>query len=279
MKTVLKEPLLHFLLLGAALFLIYALTAGTTGEGDSIDLSEAKITQLRFAFEKTRQRQPSEEELQALILNELKQRVAYKKAVEMGLLEGDNIVQKRLQQKLEFIVEDAVSTLLPSDKELTEFLLAHNEDYRSDKVFSFIQLYFDRQQHDDVTAVMQEVMQQLQTMAENEHSEELLLSFSDNIFVPMKTVDMPNHQVARFLGSDFADALGGLQPGQWQSGIRSGYGVHIVKLMTQSGGELQSLEQVRAQVKKQWLNVQRRQSLDKLYQGLFKEYQVKMNPG
>ena len=274
MKTILKEPLLHFLLLGAALFLIYSFTTQASGESGSINLSDAKIEQLRFSFEKTRQRQPSAEELDALMLNELKQRVAYKKAVEMGLLAGDSIVQKRLQQKLEFIVEDAVSALQPTDKQLTEFLLAHEEDYRSDKVFSFTQLYFDAQQHDDVTATMQAVMQQVEAMDPEAPSEARLLAMSDNIFMPVKTISMSYRHVARHLGSSFADALAVMPMDQWHSGIKSGYGMHIVKLIDQSGGELQSLNQVRKKVTSHWLQAQRQQSLEHFYQNLFEEYKV-----
>ena len=99
MKTLLKEPLLHFLLLGAALFYFYSLVNDNQANDNEITLSAAKIVQLKYSFEKTRQRQPTEEELAALVNNYFKEQVAYQKGVEMGLLAGDGIIQKRIQQK------------------------------------------------------------------------------------------------------------------------------------------------------------------------------------
>ena len=275
MKTLLKEPLLHFLLLGAALFYFYSLVNDNQTNDNEITLSAAKIVQLKYNFEKTRQRQPTEEELAALVNNYFKEQVAYQKGVEMGLLDGDGIIQKRIQQKVEFIVEDSVSRLEPDDAELSSFLKEHQDDYRSEQVFSFVQLYFDPSKHRDVTAILTKTMAQITALDETEHTAVKLMPLSDNIFLDYQYTDVSYAFVARYFGSKFAEALVTMESGKWLVDVKSGYGEHIVKLKTKQGGELQPLAAVRAQVKEAWLNEQRKQSLAKFYQDLFVEYQVK----
>lgn len=272
MKALLKEPLLHFLLLGAALFLIYSLRSkGQTN--NEITIPASKIAQITYSFEKTRQRKPTKAELDALIENYFKEQVAYLKGVEMGLLDGDGIIQKRVQQKLEFIVEDAVTNLDPSDEQLTVFLQNHNDDYRSDRVFSFTQLYFDPSKHQDVKQSMQLALAKLSSQT-SPRSDADLLALSDNIYLELSYLNLPYHQVARFFGSKFADALVTMTTDSWQQNVKSGYGVHIVQLHAKTGGEIQSLAQVKVQVKQDWLNQQRQNTIKDFYQALFKEYQV-----
>jgi hypothetical protein len=278
-KTLLKEPLLHFLLIGAAFFYFYSLTSNSENDGESIVITGGKLAQLTYSFEKTRQRAPTEEELAALIENYFKQQVAYKKGVEMGLLENDSIIQQRIQQKLEFIVEDAVSVLEPSDEQLTTFLNEHQDDYRNEQVFTFRQLYFDPSKHDDITSKMNNVLSVINKKTTDEvinkrFIEDKLLPLSDSIYLEYQYNDMPYGLVARYFGSRFAGALVAMPLNNWQKDIKSGYGVHIVELNNRAGGDIQPLAQVRLQVKKDWLAKQRDLSLDKFYQALFIEYGV-----
>lgn len=274
MKTLLKEPLLHFLLLGAALFYFYLLTGNNPTGDDKISLSENKIAQLQYSFEKTRQRPPNKQELDALIHNYFKEEVAYKKGVEMGLLENDSIIQKRIQQKLEFIIEDATTSREPSDAELSKFLTAHSDDYRSPQIFNFTQLYFDPSKHQDVFTKMGNTLRQVMATNEAEQTSTTLLPLSDNIYLEYQYTDISHALVARYFGSKFANTLTTMPMNTWQKAVESGYGWHLVKLTSKEGGQIQPLAQVQAQVKKDWLNEQRRISLETFYQKLFAEYQV-----
>lgn len=279
MKTLLKEPLLHFLLLGAVLFLVYSPSASEQDASGVIKLTASKRAQLEYSFEKTRQRKPSKQELNALINSYYKEQVAYQKGVEMGLLNGDGVIQRRVQQKVEFIVEDAVNNIAPSDEQLADFLRAHSEDYRSEKIFSFSQLYFDTAKHVDVTVKMDEVLRQINSLSDNGHNsakpqEVQLLALSDNIYLDYQYTNISYALVARYFGSQFADALVTMPMDTWQEEIKSGYGLHLVQLTMRRGGELQPLDKVREQVKQDWLNEQRKVSLGSFYQQLFVEYDI-----
>ncbi len=108
---VLREPLVHFLLLGGVLFLIFGLTnqTGTTNSDQRIVVSAGRIEQLATVFGKTWQRPPTSKELKGLIDDFVLEEVYYRQAVAMGIDRDDTIIRRRLRQKLEFLTDDVSS--------------------------------------------------------------------------------------------------------------------------------------------------------------------------
>ena len=119
----LREPLLHFLLIGALLFLLYGFQNENTVDNNRIVISEADIDRLISLWKKKRLRLPTQLELQGLIEQQVHQEVMYREALAMGLDKDDAIVRKRLAQKVEFISSDIAALVEPGDKELTDYLV------------------------------------------------------------------------------------------------------------------------------------------------------------
>ncbi|MBL4797596.1 MAG: peptidyl-prolyl cis-trans isomerase [Oleispira sp.] len=273
MTSFFKEPLLHFLLLGGVLLFVYSFIDGEPDfvvSASEITLSDNKLAQLTYAFKKTHQRLPDENEHSALVVNYLKDEVAYKKGVEMGLLEGDALIKKRIRQKLEFIIEDAAQNIEPTEQQLSDFLAERVEEYRADEIFSFSQVYIDPKNYKHAGAELNTLIALLQT---NEAQD--LSSLGDAIFLEPSYNDTSYRFIARDFGSQFADTLKNLQPDIWHSGIKSGYGLHLVKVTAKKGGEAQSLGKVRDQVRQQWFYQQRQNIMKAFYDSLFKEYGIK----
>ena len=273
MTSFFKEPLLHFLLLGGALLFIYSFIEGEpdfVSSASEITLSDNKLAQLTYAFKKTHQRLPDENEHSALVVNYLKEEAAYKKGVEMGLLEGDALIKKRIRQKLEFIIEDAAQNIEPTEQQLSDFLAERIEEYRADQIFSFSQVYIDPKNYKHAGVELNALIALLQT---NEIQD--LSSLGDAIFLEPSYNETSYRLIARDFGSQFADALKNLQPDTWHSGIKSGYGLHLVKVTAKKGGEAQSLDKVRDQVRQQWFYQQRENIMKTFYESLFKEYGIK----
>jgi len=138
----LREPLLHFVLLGAAIFAVHSLLANHSAERpDEIVVTQGKLENLVIGFTRTWQRPPTDEELQGLIRDYVREEAAYRKALAMGLDRDDTIVRRRLRQKLEFISDDLVAQTEPTDANLEAFLSAHPEDFRKEPAFTFSQVY------------------------------------------------------------------------------------------------------------------------------------------
>jgi hypothetical protein len=135
LKSLLREPLVHFLLLGAALFGLDAWlrpSAATAGASEIV-VSEARIRNLAQNFARAWQRPPTREELNGLVESFVREEVMVREALALGLDRDDAIIRRRLQQKLEFVSDEAVALARPTDEELNAFLQAHPEAFRREQ--------------------------------------------------------------------------------------------------------------------------------------------------
>jgi hypothetical protein len=108
MKAVLREPLVHFLSLGALLFLYFEWNGGASGAGSKrIVITPGLVEHLATGFARTWQRPPTNEELKGLIDEYVKEEIATREAVAMGLDRDDTIIRRRLRQKPEFLGVEA----------------------------------------------------------------------------------------------------------------------------------------------------------------------------
>ena len=131
MKKLIREPFIHFLLLGAAIFLAYHfLSARTDNQPGKIVITQGDITSMMIGFSRTWQRPPTREELDGLIRDRVREEVYYREAVAMGLDRDDPIIRRRLQQKLQFVTDDVAAPAEPTDAELSEYLKTHADVFR-----------------------------------------------------------------------------------------------------------------------------------------------------
>jgi hypothetical protein len=115
---VLQEPLLHFLMLAAGLFVLFRIYSKTPAaeEPDTIVVSEPRIESLILGFHRTWQRPPTQQELEGLIQDHIKEEVFYREALAMGLDQDDTLIRRRLRQKLEFVTENMADAVEPTDQ-------------------------------------------------------------------------------------------------------------------------------------------------------------------
>ena len=137
-----REPLVQFLLLGAALFALSGLIAGRRLGKERIVVSRGQIESLAAMFERTWMRPPTVDELDGLVRDHLREEVAYREARAMGLERDDTVIRRRLRQKLEFLSEQ-VMEVEPTDAELAAYLAAHPEAFRQEGSVSFVQVFLD----------------------------------------------------------------------------------------------------------------------------------------
>ncbi len=144
LKKWLREPLLHFLLIGAALFVLYGLQNDeAVGDDRRIVFTDADINRLVALWEKRWQRLPTQLELEGLIESQIREEVLYREALAMGLDQQDTVVRRRLAQKLEFITADLAAQAEPGDAELADFLAAHSDQFEVPGRISFVQVYLN----------------------------------------------------------------------------------------------------------------------------------------
>ena len=160
LRRLLREPLLHFLLLGGVLFAVF----GRGGpQGDAADrrivVSAADIDRLAAGFAQTWHRPPAADELEAQIRDHVREEVLYRTALTLGLDKDDTIVRRRLRQKMEFLIEDTVPE--PQEAELQAYFHAHEDKFRTEPQISFRQVFVSAGRGDAAEADARETLVRL----------------------------------------------------------------------------------------------------------------------
>jgi len=270
-KRLLREPLVHFLLIGAALFLAFELEQESRGNApDRIVVDASQVEQLAAQFLRTWMRPPTQNELNGLIANYVREEVYYREALAMGLDQNDPLIRQRMRQKLEFLLEDLTAED-PSDEVLTAFLQQNPDRFRSGPRISFQQLYLDPEKHPDLLADARQMLASLEAGAAAE-------SVGDPTLVASEYTLATQGEIASAFGEIFAAEVGKLAPGSWTGPIYSGLGGHLVRVTERREGYLPALAEIRSQVEREYL-VQRRQEISEAaYRKLLEGYQVVIEP-
>jgi hypothetical protein len=207
----LRESLVHFLLLGAVLFGVFA-WVGDRGSARAghIAITPGHLEHLTVSFTRTRQRPPTAQELAGLIEDYIREEVLYREAVAMGLDRDDTIVRCRLRQKLEFLTEETAETVPPSDAELRTFLQQHPDAFRIEPRLAFQHVYLSRDRHGDAAdATARQLLAQLSTGDAITDP----ITLGDPFLLPHEFSLSSRNEIARLFGDTFAAQLQQLGPG------------------------------------------------------------------
>jgi hypothetical protein len=236
MRKFIREPLLHFLVLGVALFLLYGwLNNGLPGSQNEIVVSRGQVRSLEAQFERVWQRSPTSVELKGLIDNWVREEILYREGLVMGLDRDDPVVRRRIAQKVEFILDGAIPAK-PTDAELQAWLDSHTEKYPIESRYSLRQVYFDPARHGDTIA---KAISNGQAALKKGKAE-----VGDPTALPAAMTASAS-EVVRVFGSEFEVALRTLPLGAWQGPVSSGFGIHLVELQAREAGRTASLNEVR----------------------------------
>ena len=273
-----REPLVHFVVIGAMLFAIYAwVSEGRNGSSDQIVVSRGQIEQLVVGFTRSWRRPPTQEELRGLVDDHIREEILYREAVAMELDRDDIIVRRRMRQKLEFLTEDlALQTGLPSEDELQAYFDQHADAYREEPRFSFEHIYFsgDRRGESaraDATAAVAQLNGKISAAPDID-------SLGDATLLPTEFYLTTKGEIARMFGEAFAKQLPEIKMERWSGPIESSYGIHLVRVVEQTSGGVPELAKVRNAVLRDLLVARRSQALEAAYARLRRRYTVTIEP-
>ena len=269
-----REPLVHFLLLGAALFLVDAWLrpAAVPAANTEIVVSEARIRSLAQNFSRTWQRPPTREELDGLVASHVREEVFYREAQALGLDRDDAIIRRRLQQKMEFVSEEAAALAPPTDDELTAYLKANADAFRTEPRATFSQVYLDpRKRGATFDADAKRLLEKLNAPGASTD----LAGLGDTLMLlDTHYENATQTDLARLFGADFADALVRQPTGRWVGPIPSGYGVHLVRVELLAPGGMPALADARPLVEREWANAKRQEVAKAFYDKLRAKYRI-----
>jgi hypothetical protein len=272
LRSWLREPLLHFLVLGAALFLVFELLGDPgAGRSNEILITAGQIENLAEGFRKRWMRAPTPQELEGLVEDHIREEVLYREAVAMGLDQDDTIIRRRMRQKMQFLFEDIAAQAQPTEEELRAYLEENPERFRLEARFRFRQLYLNPDRRGaslpaDAGALLAEL--------EGAYRDVDVAALGDPLMLPHVYDDVSRGEVARLYGEGFAEALEHLEPGRWHGPIASGYGAHLVLLQERTEARLPGLAEVRDAVARELENERREAMNEATYRRLLERYTI-----
>ncbi len=269
MTRFLKEPLLHFMLLGAALFGLFALAGGKENdEPAKIIVSTAQIANLRDTFARTWQRPPTVQELQGLIEDHIRSEIYAREARALELDRDDIVIRRRLRQKMEFFAEDMLASA-PRDADLETYLATHPEQFRSEDRMTFRHVFLSATRGTALNKEAQEIGAKLATgKVEGD------IGLGDAFLLGASFRAMSRSEAARTFGENFVEKLFAATPRRWQGPIPSGYGLHFVYVDESTPGTVPVLDAIRPAVEREWANTRRIEKLEEFYRTLQRRYEI-----
>jgi PPIC-type PPIASE domain len=267
----LREPLLHFLLLGLAIFGAYRSLGPDQQPQSVIVVTEGIINGQIESFSRTWLRPPTPQEIDGLIREYVREEVYYREGMALGLDRDDSVIRRRLKQKLEFVAEAAGMATGPTDDDLRAYLAAHPDSYRTDVRVSFVHVFLSADRRGD--AVAQDAARLLADLQSSTRSIDPA-AFGDPTLLEHRLEDVLLRDVAAQFGDGFADRVAELPVGEWRGPIESGYGMHLVLVDAKTEGRTLELDEVRDALRRDWLNEQRIAANEKYYQSLLQRYTV-----
>ena len=289
LSRVLREPLVQFLLIGGVLFGAYAVfppaqsTAPpvpavtqppSSGPAPSrqIVLTLDQLTRLATMFQTQWGREPTTHELDRLVESDVKEEIFYREGLAMGLDRDDEIVRRRMAQKMQFLAEDVAAAHTPTDAELKAWFDRNARLFEEPQRVSFRHLYFSPDHRGPTARADAE-----KALAELKgEPQDVKFAGADAFMFQNYYRDRAAEYLSKEFGPAFAAAVEKLPAGSWRGPIESGFGWHLVFVDTVIPARAPPFEDVEQDVKRAWLADQKAKAVAKAYQDMRAKYTVLM---
>jgi hypothetical protein len=264
-RSILREPLLHFLLIGLALFVLYGLVSPGDAGSKRIVVSQARVDDMSAQFKALWGRPPSAAELNGLVDGFVRDEIVFREGLSLGLDKDDAVIKRRVRQKYDLMAEEETARRTPTDADLEAWLKAHPQSFMRPAVVSFDQIHFDPAvaTPSSVAAAKAELLRGADPG-----------QFGQPSMLPGRVNATALDLVARDFGEDFARQVGTAPIGQWVGPLESGMGVHLLRVDARAAPQLPPLADIRTEVAREWENDQRIRARADVLTRLRKDYDI-----
>jgi hypothetical protein len=274
MNKLIKEPLLHFMVIGALIFVVFAVVnkEEVSVDGRKIVVSAGDIERLASNWSKKWHRQPTESELKGLVDSYIKEEVYYREALALGLDQDDTILRRRLMQKMEFLSNDLAELGNPDEAALNDYFLANSDKYELPARISFTHIYFNLdKQGNRIFDTAGKVLADIQAASPPishapDRGDSFMLQYDFTLETPF--------EVSRLFGQQFTEELFQTAPDSWQGPIASGYGLHLVRINEKVDARMTELASVIDNVRTDYMFEHRQKTNKAIYERFKEQYEI-----
>lgn len=272
MRNILKDPLLHFLTIGLILFLVYGFVNEKSNNRDEIVIDTNDIESYNAKWEMQWKRQPTKEELTNLILQNVKQEVFYQEALKLNLDHNDEIIKRRLSQKMEFLSNDLASLSEPNDEELQAYYNRHADKYLTPYFFTFYQIVFTSGNHANTNAAIESIINESANLTFED-----MKTKGDKLPFPFLYSNVNSFELNSQLGQVFSNKLENIELNKWVGPVSSGFGKHVVYITQKQEPFLPDLANIRDAVFRDYQYDMQKEVNQVIFNNLKNNYTIKFN--
>lgn len=269
----LREPLVHFFVLGLAVFLLHAALdrkpETSVNDPNLVEITSADLDWMRTIFTKRMGRGPSVDELRGQVHQLIREQILSREAVAMGLDEGDTVVRRRLAQKMEFLFMNLAAMAEPTENDLRAYLSENRHKYETPPRVTFTQVYFSVDNRG-----AEEAYQAAQVLIQEDADPTRATMRGDTSMLSPGCNQCSESDVRRQFGTEFARSVINLGPGAWHGPVRSAYGFHAVYVHDRQDAESPEFQVVEDEVKNDWMSAQQEENTRKVYGEVRSRYRV-----
>lgn len=287
MKQLFKQPLLHFLLLGSALFLLFAFVSPRSGvaPGDKTIVvnRDMLLTFMQYrsqAFNRQHfERQlyaMTKEERRQLINDLVREEVLYREALTMGLNDNDYVIKRRMVQKLEYLTQGFITAGASlSESAIEAYYKEHLQEYYIQPSVTFTHVFFDYEHHGREQAARLS-RNTLRELNEKQVGYTDAGHYGDRFLYHSNYVERAPDYVAAHFGAATAESIFALTPDDkhWYGPFESAYGLHLVMLTRNSSGRVPALSEIHDRVREDAEQQSNHQKTETAINDLIKSYSV-----
>ena len=245
MQRLIREPLVHFVLIAVAIFVAYGwLTDRQASDEQTILVTASDIDRMAALFATEAGALPSDQDMRAMISDHIEQQALAREARRLGLAEGDTVVERRLAQKMAFMITDMEAVTSPESGELEDWFAQNQSLFVEPDRYSFQHVFFASTDDPRLTETRQALSD----------APEAWRSLGDPFMLQRTYSELPPREIGRVFGADFANQIVQMehQPGTWSAPVSSALGVHLVRVMARREGGLPELAAIRDRVQTRW---------------------------
>ena len=268
-KQFLYEPLFHFILLGAVIYIYFNYAQTKVSDKKIIRLLSYEVNQLKALYEKNYEREANDKVLKILIAKEYYNKVLLDKAYSIKLAQNDEIITQILLKKMQFVMLDSKNQKEPTQKELYEYYTKNIQEYSHIDTLSFASVYF----RDDKDKRIQPTYSLL-TIAEVDSAEGR--AFSDISALPYHVENASYEEIQKSYGKYFTDKLFKLKKGKWHKAIHSKDGIRIVYIDSKKISIPYEFDDIEDRVYAEYMSEQLKKQKEKAYKEIALKYTLQL---
>lgn len=238
----LKEPLVHFLLIGLVVFGAHSgWTRYQAGAERTIVVRADEVQRLAGVWAAEAGRDPAPSDVQGLLADYVREEVLYREALRLGLDRDDTIIRRRLAQKMGFVVTRDEAGPPLSEIELRVAFEANKDAYARPARLSFVHVPFNftpdgATREDEANAALAKL--------QSGDSQTDWRKLGDAFLLSRSHVDLTETELTRLFGRQFAGALFALEQGNWVGPLRSRLAMHLVRIEGRKAGGIPAFEEI-----------------------------------